>query len=227
MLTSAWQRVLELPPRTRYLGAGCLAVLVVLVLVLMMRGDPPAELGVAESPTAPLPVDAVPTTPETPLVPETPADGTTVAEPGGVAPINSSGASSSSGGGRLGTAADQAAEDELNRLLPPKQERESIEEIQARADPDVKYAGGILSIWSRTMQGCLTKGGAPLTCLGAADTAAPGVEYQNGSLVGSLQTDVEFQIFRLTPGGSKVWLMFSQGTECHGHGSNFEKCAAW
>ena len=220
MLTSLWQRVLELPPRTRYLGAGCIVAVVALAAMFLLMGGEEGDLQVQES--------AVPTeVPQQPVPqPETPgevvaAPSTPEQPPQGVSPVNSSGGGGDGGGV---TPEDRAIEDELNALLPPEVEPRTPKDVADEASPEVKYAGRVLTLWSNTILSCLKAGKqSPLDCNAAADKAAPGVHYQNGTLFG----DIEFQIFRPIADGTKVWLIYTKGTECHGVGDDWEKCSAW
>ncbi len=218
MLTSLWQRVLEMPPRTRYLGAGCVAALVILVVLVMLTGGEEGDLLVQES--------AVPAeTPQPAPQPDTP--GNVVAEqpqetpdPQGVSPVTAG----SGSGGDVVTPEDRAVEREMNATLPPDAVTRTPATVASEASPEVKYAGRVLTLWSNTMQTCLKAGKVPpLDCLAASDKAAPGVHYQNGTLHG----DVEYQIFRPIASGVKVWLIFTKGTECHGVGDDWEMCSAW
>lgn len=230
MLEDALHRLRGLPARTRVLLAVGVVAMIALVLLLAMRSDP-ADLGVADSGAGneqALPPQAQPATPDQLPQPATP-DGAVVADPvtpngNGVAPINAG----SAGGGDVATPQDTALENEMNATLPQKQQEPTPDEIAGKAPPDVKYAGQVLTLWSTAMKRCLTDGKVSvLDCIAASDKAAPGVSYQNGTLAGDLATEVEYKIYRTTPDGTKVWLFYNHGTECHGYGDNFAKCSAW
>jgi hypothetical protein len=230
MVISAWQRVLELPSRTRYLAVGAVVLSFVFAVVVVFVGGPKEDLAIADSGAGNEAFVEPPTVPsgQSGLVPGTTTpDGVTVGaapEARAVAPINSSG----SGGNDFSSdPASKAIEDEMNASLPKKDALRTPDVIAGEAPEAVKYAGSVLLLWSNTLQTCLRTGSVPRDCLRVADEEAPGVGYVEGMLVGSLERDVEYVIYRATPEGTRVWLTYRSGGECRGYGSNFEKCSAW
>jgi hypothetical protein len=231
MPTTLWNRLLDLPLRTKLLaGAGVLAVLV--LVVLLVTGGEEADLGVAATESgAPVEQPAQPATPATPgeivAQPATPGDvagAGTGTGGGGVAPINAQ----DSGGDVVRTIDDARIEAEMNATLPKEGRTATPDEIAEQAPADVKLVGRSLAEWSSTLRACLEKDiDAPLSCKFQADEAVPGIEYLDGMLVGDVGTEVTFEIFRATSGGTRVWLLFNNGAECHGYGSEFSKCSAW
>jgi hypothetical protein len=232
MLTSIWQRVLELPRRTRFLAVGAIVLLLLLGGVVIVVGGPEDDLVVADSGAGNEAFVEPPGVPSNQggLEPGTTTpDGVTVGNAGApqaqpVAPIKSSG---DGGGGLAYDPASKAIEDEMNANLPQKGTIRTPEVIASEAPADVKYAGSVLLLWSSTVRTCLANGGSPVSCFNAAEAKAPGVGYVEGTLAGSLEVDVEFVIYRRTPDGTRVWLTYRKGSECRGYGSNFEKCSAW
>lgn len=224
MVVATWTQLTELSPRARLLWGAVAALVLLLGVVLVIgRGAPERDLQVADSGAG----NAAATTVPAPTVPApaTPV-GTQPATAGsGVAPLNISGGSSAQAVLSGRSEADIQLERSMNSELPPKPPaRVRPEQIAAKAPEAVRTAGASLARWSSALTKCLDgKDSSPRDCLVVADKAEPGVQYQDGSLIG----DVQFEVFRETSDGTRVWLIYTDGVDCRGYGTNFEKCAAW
>lgn len=225
MFKQGLQHLEELPLRTRILALVAVAAGLILTAILMTGNgaqDLIAPDTVAGNESSEQQAGSfLPDTPE-----GSQSEGLVEANEGGqtVQPPSSSNSTAQI---PLATPEDLAIQREMNASLPLKPRRITPQEIAQKAPLEVKKEGAVLKRWSVALQECLGTNGAPRSCLTTADLAAKDVSYQSGTLVGDLNTDVKYSIYRVTDSGIKVWLMFSKGVECHGYADQWDKCSAW